>query len=612
MRPDSISKFSTLQILLSGLIAFATLSSDVLAADESKSSNATEQSQPTFTNQLRWGRMDPKSDTAEVVQSLNELFLQDSQKLNFAKRDLTSLLEQSMPRKLGSLFPFRRAHKIPPQLFFENFGRRGFLVGEIDPRVPPILSGTETADWLELRSFEPVPTAREFATPLPLNQGLRGLGTQNPWSTEIFSAGWTQPFETASSIVEYGGLKCWNKSLANKQFPTLAEPATHVRCSVPLKELSQESAIPRQLPRKVGSAAAASAAASNAPSTPPACLPMGRLQTQSLELLGDEKAGHCLLWRQSLDERFIQKGSSSKLVCLNARHKSFQRTRFNSVVAVLPTSRPDAIHILESEDGLLMAHRLSLATLSVSKEEVTVPSGQNLRSAAFPLHMTGLYACQQPGTPTKTLFPNADNTSANLDWVYVDDVIYSGLRPVRSETDVAWRIKESADGSLDVERLSWSQLQYDHPSISNDRPFACVSAREIDAKCGLRVLQTAMQLSEEWLNGDFDKNGVSPAVQLSASLIVAQSLERVARALPNWSLRPETEELLSVYSQKIRQLSENKALARSGITFATPAKKLPASQRFLDLPSNSQDFNAIKKLLSSSVDFWAVLKQKSL
>jgi hypothetical protein len=236
-----------------------------------------------------------------------------------------------------------------------------------------------------------------------------------------------------------------------------------------------------------------------------------------------------------------------------------------------------------------------------------------LRAAAFPAQKTGLYACQQANPQSdNALFTTPESLAAGTDWIYVDNAIYSGLRPTRPETDTAWRIRESRDGVIEADRLSWSQLQYDHPSVTNDRSFTCVVAREIDARCGIRVLQSAMQLSEEWLNGDFDRNDVTPAVQLATTLLVAQSLEKVMIALPDWSLRGETLQLLGVYSQKVRQLLDNKALERSGIALSRDAAAFPAAQKYLDIPSDSADYLAVKKLLSSSVDFWALLNQKSL
>lgn len=592
-----------------------TLCRSVYAAEGKSKSELKKQpiARPELRPQLRWARPDNQNASADTVQALRGLFENHGHKLNFAKRDLTNLLEQAMPRKLGSLFPFRRVHKVSDQLFFENFGSKGFLVGEVNPRVPPILSGTDTAEWLELYSRETLPRAREFTPPLPVLQGLKGLGTQSPWAPEIFSTTWAQQFETAGSIIEHGGLRCMNNTSGKKNYQNLAEPAAHFRCGTPLKTLSAETSLPIQLPRKIGSAAAAAAAAVNPPAAPPACVAMGRQASQSLELLGDEKSGHCLLWRSSRDERFYQKGMTSKLICLNARHKSFQRTRFNSVVSVLPSERQDVIHILESEDDMLTSYRLSLATLSVAKEEISVPSGQNLRATTFPTQKTGLYACQQQTPQTDSpLFANPESLGAGTDWIYVDNAIYSGLRATRPETDTAWRIRESRDGVIEAERLSWSQLQYDHPSVTNDRPFACVVAREIDARCGIRVLQSAIQLSEEWLSGDFDRNDVPPAVQLATTLLIGQSLEKVMIALPDWSLRGETLQLLRLYSQKVKQLLNNKAFERSGIALTREASDFPAAQKYLDIPADSPDYTAVKKLLSSSVDFWALLNQKSL
>jgi hypothetical protein len=597
-------------------VAVVHVFAPVSAIAENRSSEAVQSDSVTtrqsLSPQLRWGRASPETSSTEIVASLTSLFEQKSGKLNFSRRELTNLLEEALPRKLGRLFPFRRPHAIPANLIFENFGDRGFLIGEIDPRVPPILSGTDTAEWFELRGPAPLSMAREFLPALPPAQGLRTLGIQKPWVTEIFSTAWSPFFETASSLIENGGLRCWNKNQPQKTITGLAEPAASFRCSTPLKSITQEAALPKQLPNQVGSRAAALSQTVNPSLSPLSCMPMGRLNLQSLELVGDDKAAHCLLWRNSLDERFIQKHMTSKLICLNARHKSFQKTRFNSVVGVLPSSRSDTIHIIESEDGLLTSHRLSLATLTATKQEIIVPTGQNLRNTSFPKQRTGLYACRQSGATIQAAPSTFDTPSADSDWIYVDDAVYSGLRPTRSETDVAWRIREAANGSVEMERLSWSQLQYDHPSITNERPFACIAAREVDARCGLRVLQTAMQLSEEWLSGDFDKNQISPAIQFATTLLIGQSLEKIIRALPDWSLRAESEELYKVYAEKAKQLSQDKMITRFGIKLEQPARNFPTAHRYLDLPADSQEFTAIKKLLSSSTDFWAMLKHKSL
>jgi hypothetical protein len=620
MRPRNFPRLLTLVALTTVVAGASVLDASFIfknvaaSANESKISAASEDIKTTnkFSPQLRWGRVGNDSYASEVVSSLGKLFETHSERINFSKSELPNLLEQAIPRTIGRLFPFRRSHKIPENFFFENFGRAGFLVGELDPKVPPILSATDTADWVELRSPGRVETAREFTPPLPLGAGLRGLGTQKPWSTEIFSSTWNLHFDNAAAIVEYGGLKCWNKAQPKKPFASLGEPSQYTKCSSPLKSVAQEVVLPKQLPRKIGSAAAAAAAAVNPPSAPPNCFPMGTLQTQSLELLGDEKAGHCLLWRGSQDERFLQKALSSRLICLNARHKSFQKTRFNSVVAILPSSWTDSVHVIESDDGLVTAHRLSLATLSVTKEEISVPTGQNLRSSAFPRQRTGLYACQQNAIAAAPSNTNLEVSAAAIDWIYIDSAVYEGLRPTRPETDIAWRLRDSKNGGVEVERLSWPQLQYDHPSITNERPYACVAARHIDARCGLRVLQTAMQLSEEWLNRDFDKSDVPAATQLAAVMIVAQSLEKLVTALPDWSLRGETEALLEVYTLKAKQLLENKSLASSGIKAEKAERVTPRPKRYLDLPASSPDYIAIKNLLSSSADFWALLKQKSL
>jgi len=560
---------------------------------------------PRLTPQLRWGRLDAKSQSAPLFDSLSKLFETHSEKINFAKRSLPSLLEQAQPRSWGRVFPFRQAHDIPKDFVFINFGRQGFLAAEVNPRVPPLLSGTQTLEWIELRSPTPVTAAREFRLTRPVTQGLRDLGLQNPWSTDIFSALWSTHFESAAAIVDAGGLRCLNAASAKKLYPQLGEPDAHARCTV-----SQPSVVKSAL-SPMGPQAQASP-----------CLPMGSIQSQSLEFLGDEKSSHCLLWRNALDERFLQKELRSKLICLNARHKSYVQTRFSSIVAIIPASVPETVHIIESEDGLLSAYRFELTTLSAKKEEINVPVGQNVRNLGFPIRRTGLYACPSKLSATTTL--NATSPAAlpltlpegrrpMVDWVYVDESIYSGLRPTRSDVDAGWRIRESGDGNIGVEKLGWAQLQYEHPSIMHERQMSCVAARHIDAKCGLRVLQTALQLSQEWLKDDFDKNGVLPAVQLSAALLMAQSLEKVVNQLPEWSLRSETDTLLAVFKRQVKDLMNRTSAGQDvQIRLLSSGKVSMPAASFIDLPPDSPDFLAIKTQLSSSPDVWAALKQRSL
>lgn len=579
---------------------------------EASSSEKTSAAKPTqFFASLRWGRQSPDSESLEITSSLGAIFQQHTTDINFSKRGLTSLLEQGLPRQLGRLFPFRPMHQVPTQFFFENFAPIAFLVGEINKKVPPILAETDTAEWLELKSRDPIPPARELNAPLPMRQGLRTFSLQNPWSNEIFSSAWKNYFDSAASIVENGGLNCLRKFLKKNPVGTEAAPA-HFRCSTPLQALLKDNGIPKLLPGKLGPLTIPPINTVPTAAVQPTCIPMGRMNMQALELLGDEKSGHCLLWRASKDERFQQRPFSSKLICLNARHKSFQRTRFNSVVAVLPSSQTDALHVLESEDGLITAHRLSLATLSIGKVEITTNSGQSLRNAAFPQNRTGLYACQQPSATTAQPFPSTETFGTNVEWVYLDDAVYAGLRTTRPETDVAWRLKETSDSSIDVERLNWSQLSYDHPSITAERAFACSAARDIDAKCGVRVLQTALQISEEWLSGEFDRSEFPIQVQLSATLLVAQALEKTMLALPDWSLRDETETLLGFFQKKSQTLSENSTFAGNAPKIERGARSFPTARRYLDVALDSQEYLSIKKSISSAGDFWALLKQKPL
>lgn len=606
-RKPRIMNYKSLGIVLWAVPALFLTSA---MAQSSSATQAAPAPRIEFNPTLRWGKPSTDSDSARIADSLTQVFIKESGNLNFSKRGLTNLLEQALPRQLGKLFPFRRPHALPPAFFFENFAPHAFLVGELNTRVPPILAETETAEWLELRSRESISPARELRPQFPVNQGLRSLSLQNPPMSEIFSTTWNKNLEQAVTILEYGGAACLRKAekkgdTSNQQLPA------HVRCSVPLQTLAKENAIPKQLPRKLNANVAANSQ-TPAPSVHPNCVPMGRLSMQSLELLGDEKAGHCLLWRASKDERFQQRAFSSKLICLNARHKSFQRTRFNSVVALLPSSRPDSFHILESEDGLLTSHKLSLSTLSVSKDEVTTNSGQNLRNAIFPQQRTGLYACQQASSPSNQPFPPTEMPSAQMEWLYVDDSIYAGLKAVRPETDVAWRIKETSENAIDVERLNWSQLQYDHPSITSDRPFICAASRHIDALCGVRILQTALQISEEWLSGELDRSGYPVQVQLSVAVLLSQALEKTMRDLPDWALRDESQTLLGFFSTKAKSLSENRVFAGAAPKIELPTKTFSEPRIYLDLPRDSQEYLAIKKSISSSVDFWALLKQKSL
>lgn len=600
-----------LRSFVTNLFVFSVLYAATARAEIAPGELEGHRSNSEYTAALRWGKPSPDSNANKITDALNSLFKKRAQDLNFSKRDLTNLLEESMPRQLGRLFPFRKVHSIPSEFFFENFAPLAFLVGEINPRVPPILAETETAEWLELKSLQPIPQAREFNKPVATNIGLRALAQQGAWSNEVFSAEWSKHFDSAAAVLEQGGLRC-SKKAATKNTADSQNIPVHFRCGTTSAALAQENNIPKQLPRKVTNATAETPLTQASAAGAPTCVPMGRLNMQALEMLGDEKAGHCVLWRASRDERFQQRAFSSKLICLNSRHKSFQRTRFNSVVAVLPSSRQDSLHLVESDDGLLSSHRLSLATLTVSKNEVTTNSGQNLRNTMFPQQRTGLYLCQSPTTPNAQPFLSSENVGANVEWVYVDDSIYAGLRNVRPETDVAWRIKETSEASVSVERLNWSQLQYDHPAIVADRPFTCAAARNVDMKCGLRIVQTALQISEEWIAGDFERSAVPVQVQLSAALVLAQSLEKTIWSLSDWALREETEALFGFFRNKVRTLSEDRAFAGAPPRIEISTKTLPPVRRYLDLANTAPEYRAIKNSISSTGDFWATLKQKPL
>lgn len=569
---------------------------------------------------LRWGRSVPGSRPESITLGLTELFNSRTRALNFSKRNLTSLLEEAFPRKFGRLFPFRSVAPIPAELFFENFAPIGFLIGELNTRVPPILSETKTADWLELKSNRPIELLREVSPRATLNQGLRSLALQSPWSADVFSALWEEKFEAAAQIIEHGSLHCKNAmpivgAVTGKNATGKQQPPSHFQCSRPYNVSPREVGIPRQLPRKIGPVATAPQQTESAIlPAPPACLPAGRIGMQTLELIGDEKAGHCFLWRSSLDERFQQRPMTSKLICLNARYKSFQKTRFNNIVAIIPSNRTDQINIIEAEDGVLSSHNLNLSTLSVRKNEISASSGQNIRNSSFPRNRSGLYVCKNPASivANQSPFTNPTTSAAQLEWIYLDDSLYAGLRQGRPETDVALRIREIREGVIDAEQLSWSQLKYDHPSIVAEPGFSCVANSAIDANCALRVLQTSMQISEELLNGSFSTEQVDPQIQFSVVSLVGQALDKVAVNFSDWALTEETQALLTFYTQTAKSLASRPDVGSAGELSIRPAKPKTINTKYLDISRESQDYLAIRNKIFSTGDFWATLKQKSL
>jgi hypothetical protein len=608
------TQFCGLQLLT---VLLACFPRSVTASSPSHASNVGPASENTVQSVLRWGKQPNETRTAEIVSDIGRIFTLRNSDLNFSKRGLRSLLEQANPSSLARISPFRPAQSIPQQFFFENFAPIGYLVGEKNPRVPPILAETETADWLELKAHTSIPLARELSPLLPAVQPLRALSLQGTWSSEIYSTPWNKHFDSAAALIEAGGIRCLKKNPKAGPNSAMVELPAHVRCTLPAPVFGKDNPFAQQLPKKL-----AAPQASTHPSTvtanavpSPSCQPAGRLGMQTLELMGDEKGGHCLLWRVSQDERFQHRRISSKLICLNTLHKSFQRTRFHSVVSVLPSAiRKDEVHLVEAEDGNLNTQRLNLLALSLTKTDFTTSSGQNLRNSSFPQQRTGLYVCRQsnPSPSASPLMGPPVTVPPALEWVYLEDSVYAGLRPAKLETEVAWRFRENTDATLNIERLSWAQLQYDHPSITSERAFACVTSRNIDAKCGLRVLQTALQISEEWLSGEFERTEVPAHVQITTALLLAQSLEKVAEELPDWALREENESLLTFFQKKAEVLAGNNAFTGNPPHIEPQRKKRYPTRRYLDIPSDSQDYLSIKKSLTSAGDFWALLKQKPL
>jgi len=121
-----------------------------------------------------------------------------------------------------------------------------------------------------------------------------------------------------------------------------------------------------------------------------------------------------------------------------------------------------------------------------------------------------------------------------------------------------------------------------------------------------------LEISEEWLAADYERDGVPVQVQLTAALLLAQSLEKTLLALPDWALREETETLLNFYREKIRSLAENKVFAGMPPRIELTARPVPASRRYLDLSTNTPDYLAVKNSISSAGGFWATVKQKPL
>ena len=134
----------------------------------------------------------------------------------------------------------------------------------------------------------------------------------------------------------------------------------------------------------------------------------------------------------------------------------------------------------------------------------------------------------------------------------------------------------------------------------------------MDATCALRVLQTSLQVSEEFLKGYFDSKQIDQQIQLSVATLIGQSLEKVTKALPDWALNNESQSLLSFFLDKAHALAKQvEGSEVSGVTFnINGAQKL--KPKYYDVDEGSQDYLAIKYKIFSASDFWATLKQKPL
>lgn len=284
--------------------------------------------------------------------------------------------------------------------------------------------------------------------------------------------------------------------------------------------------------------------------------------------------GRCVLYRSRSED---SKGPRSKVHCLDPVGSHHLWRNLDYVDFAFPTVDPETFFLVESQFSPPRVTEISLKegffqSVSDGQAAFAAPrtrtpiSSQQLQG--LPQGQYGIYQCQATvlGAAEKRMY-------------FVDQDVFKGRRQVSPPEDRVYGYFPTREGGLQSKTFTWAELMEQFPAIDSFPEMSCAFDPDIDVKCGVRVLQTAIQLLWERRAGDLDRVATPELVKATAE-IQLHLLTKVRSALPDWGLAKETAFLLAQYELLLHDKGQTDVLM--------PLRRGSASendwQRYLSAP----------------------------
>ena len=462
------------------------------------------------------------------------------------------------------MFPFHFPFLFGPEpetseLRFKNFGVFGYALARVlkttstknDDGSSP--GSSESFEWFALHAPQAPAPLRESARPQPVHTWL--TNHKNVFDIQLEQA------QSALYLLQSGGISCLAAERQRKALPKGFD------CSWVAPRVQVSATV---------------------------CEPKGPHRSNEIEVFSAENSGTCLFQQQNFDERAPQADKKSALICAHPSKRLLQTQLPDAAQFVFPSQKKDFFHFYEGKYSPAKISTLNLADLSwrpnprasVGLIPQTKPSGSAL---AIPTSASGLYECRSPQSLTGS------------QWFLVEHDVFVGQRRIASDTEQVWRVSETADLHLQVERLAWKNAIKNVPELDAFPGWSCLDSPALDVKCGIRVLQTTGQLALETLAGASDST-LSPAVQWNVFLAGYLALRRVNQELPEWQLKRETALLANFFRAQLNGLLAGGQGSATSLSLLAPLE-VPA----LLMPSSEPE-ESLQDLLSLPANLWQKLQ----
>jgi hypothetical protein len=457
-------------------------------------------------------------------------------------------------------FPYFAGFAGSSRLRFLNFGAAGFFVGKVASNEKLSDLGVERESRSNLGSGDASGSGRDAfeildwgVTYIHPNQ----LHDTHQWRSSAFGSPSSANLQSfASGVVSQvpgvamndmrdaylllfsGGSYCLAAALKNKEVSK--ELPQWMKCNAGIATV-----LARSESSDIDDSFFASLVESESSAPSINCRALGVTGRNGLSLFGQNSAGSkCLLYKSQFEER---PGFRTKLHCLDVPGSQHLWKNLEFVDFAVESVKPGRYFVLESRYSPPRVTQIELTekwSQTVSGGGSSIPGASVSESGkgklphgsamiALPSEEFGQYVCSET--------VGKDDPSAKL--FLVPPPVYRGQRPVNLDEDLVYSYRFDSTAIRDSEILSWRQVMPRYPALDAFPPLTCVFDSSIDVKCGIRALQTSLQLHWEIRSGVLGRVA-SKNVQTALLGLDRAILRRVQAELRNWGFKTELALLL--------------------------------------------------------------------